>query len=129
MARCLVSMASMAMPPWRFRLVGTPYLYEVPGATVPQVINAPGVLRPSQGEPQADPGRMAMEGEGEGISEEIWCFEKIVWVGLEASSYNFFSVQFAWVYFFCRGGPLFFFGCVSSVSAWSLFAGYSTADR
>lgn len=65
MARCLVS---MAMPSWR-RLV-VPYLYEVPGA-VAQVIDAPGILRPSQGEPQVDPGRDGMDGRGGGISEKI----------------------------------------------------------
>lgn len=47
-----------------------PYLYEVPGA-VAQVIDAPGILRPSQGEPQVDPGRDGMDGRGGGISEKI----------------------------------------------------------
>ena len=108
MARCLVS---MAMPQWR-RLV-VPYLYEVPGASVAQLIDAPGVLRPSHGEPQVggDPGRMEWMKwmkwmKGEGISEKNIFFKNLLgW--LEGSSYNLFSFQLREIYFF---GGAFFFG-------------------
>lgn len=112
----------MAMPPWR-RLV-VPYLYEVPGSTVAQVIHAPGVLRPSQGEPQVDggSGKDGMEGKGKESLKKSGVLNK--W--LEASSYNF-SVFSLLGYIFFAGAPMFVW-CVSSVSAWSLFAGYSTAD-
>ena len=84
-----------------------PYLYEVPGASVAQLIDAPGVLRPSQGEPQVggDPGRMEWMKwmKGEGISD---FFFKHLLGWLEGSSYNLFSFQLRGIYFFWGG--LFF---------------------
>ena len=125
MARCLVS---MAMPQWRRVVV--PYLYEVPGASVAQLIDAPGVLRPSQGEPQVggDPGRMEWMKwmkwmKGEGISD----FFFQTFVGLVGRIIlQPFQFSAPWDIFFF-GGP--FFWCVLSLSVWSLFAGYPTADR
>ena len=109
--------------------MGTPYLYEVPGATaIAQVIDAPGgARRPEpQGEPQVD-GGFGKDGngwEGEGISEEIGFFEFGLGWKHHLTTFSVFSL----LGYICWGDH-YFFSVISSVSAWSLFAGHATADR